>query len=358
MLKAPATVSEEDLMNTRTSLLGLISALAVLTACTGCVAAGPKPVGQWVFTPEHTRGSGLVVLTGGPAAKITRRVRVIDAGETQALQFDGGANAVQVADPAFLPKLPKSRFTAETWVRIDGFRRWSRFVGVFARQENRRKGWFIGTHYHRFVFSLGAERGMTDLHSGGSAHAGQWVHVAGTYDGERMRLFVNGLLAGESTAQTGEVKLPTGTPLSMGDYHNGAEFYPLRGALHEVRVYDQALSEKQIRRHYLAKARLLAAAPPLVMSGCFGDNMVLQRERPLPVWGRTLPGDDVTVACAAKTASAKADGDGRWRLTLPKLDAGGPHEFTVTTPRGRLLLRNVVVGDVWFCAGQSNLALG
>ena len=86
--------------------------------------------------------------------------------------------------------------------------------------------------------------------------------------------------------------------------------------------------------------------------------MVLQRNAPLPVWGRVMPRDTVTVSCAGKTASARADRDGRWRLKLPELPAGGPHTFTVTTPRGRLALDNVLVGDVWFCAGQSNLALG
>ena len=349
-------------MNTRARLTGwsyvAVTAAMVLFASVGCAGTGPAPVGQWVFTPEHVKETTVAGLAGGPAARIARKVPVADAGDTKALQLDGGANAIQVPSKEFAEKFLKKKFTAEAWVRVDQFHRWSRFAGVFARQHNKRLGWFIGTHYHRFVFALGTKTRTIDLHSGGSAHPGHWYHVAGTYDGKRMQLYVNGLVVAESTDVAGDVVLPANTPFSMADYHNGAEFYPLRGALHEVRVYNQVLTKKQIQKHYAAKARLLEAAPPLVMSGCFGDNMVLQSEAPLPVWGQTMPGDRVTVTCAGKSASAKADHAGRWRINLPKLDAGGPHTFAVATPRGRIVHRNVLVGDVWFCAGQSNLALG
>lgn len=322
-------------------------------------AAEPKPLGQWIFTPENVRETEITNAAGGAPAKIQRKAPTVAAGGTQAVQLDGGANAI-AAGERDLPTRLRSKLTAESWVRIDAMPRWSRSVGVMARQQDQRRGWVIGTHEHRFVFSLGASggQGMTDVHSGGSAHPGRWYHIAGTYDGRTMRLFVNGLLVGESTHQKGDIILPTDTPLSMADYHDGAEFYPLRGLLHEVTVYDQVLSEQDIRRHYLAKAKLLEAAPPLVMSGCFGDNMILQRDSALPVWGQTLPADEVTVTCAGKKESTKADAEGLWRVTLPALAAGGPHELAVETPHGQITYSNVLVGDVWFCAGQSNLAWG
>ena len=349
-------------MNARRRLTGCLCAIgvvaAVLLTSVGCAGAGPPPVGQWTLTPEHVNKSEVAGLAAGPAAKITHKVAIIDAGKTKALGLDGSPNAIQADDKDFAAKFLKKNFTAEAWVRIDEFRRWSRFAGVFARQGNKRLGWFIGTHYHRFVFALGSKTRTIDLHSGGSAHPGHWYHVAGSYDGKQMRLYVNGLIVAESTAVTGDVVLPANTPFSMGNYHNGVEFYPLKGALHEVRVYDKVLTTKQIQRHYASKSELLGAAPPLIMSGCFGNNMVLQRDAPLPVWGQTMPGDKVTVTCAGKSASVKANAKGRWRLDLPKLDAGGPHEFVVATSRGRIVHRNVLIGDVWFCAGQSNLALG
>jgi len=321
-------------------------------------AAEPKPLAHWLFTPDQVRETEVVNLAGGSPAKIQRKVPVVEAGKSHALQLDGGANAVAAADKE-LPGRLRSRLTAEAWVRIDALPRWSRAVGVMARQQDQRRGWVLGTHEHRFVFSLWAGgNSMTDLHSGGSAHPGRWYHLAGTYDGKLMRLYVNGLLAGESPDQTGDIGLPTDTPLSMADYHDGAEFYPLRGLLHEVRVYDQVLSAAQIRQHYLDQAKTLAAAPPLMMSGCFGDHMVLQSDRPLPVWGETLPGDEVTVTYAGKQAATKADAAGMWRVTLPALPAGGPHELAIETPQGRMTYQDVLVGEVWYGAGQSNMAVG
>ena len=61
----------------------------------------------------------------------------------------------------------------------------------------------------------------------------------------------------------------------------------------------------------------------------FSDHGVLQRELPIPVWGWATPGERVTVRLAGNEAHATADADGAWRVTLPPLPAGGPHELTV-----------------------------
>lgn len=333
--------------------LALVACLAVHG-----VAAEDKPLGQWTFTSQHVKDNVVGDAAGQSPAKIARAVPLVKVGETEAMQFDGGANSVSLANDAPASRLTKN-FSAEAWAKVDRFERWSRFAGIMARQNDQRKGWVIGTHYHRFVFSLGTDKGMTDLHSGGSAHAGNWYHVVGTYDGETMRLYVNGLLVGESKERTGDALLPVDTPFSMVDYHDGAEFYPLKGALHEVCAYDRVLSAAEIRDRYFAKAKALEAAPPLVMSGCFGDNMLLQAKVKLPVWGEALPGDKVVVRCAGQEATATANEQGMWRTDLPQLEAGtGPHEMVIETPHGKIAYKNVAVGEVWFCAGQSNMAWG
>jgi sialate O-acetylesterase len=83
----------------------------------------------------------------------------------------------------------------------------------------------------------------------------------------------------------------------------------------------------------------------------FGTGMVLQRDRPIAVWGRAEPGEDVTVELAGGAASATAGPDGRWRVALPPLPAGGPHVLRVN----ELRVPDVLVGEVWLCAGQSNM---
>jgi sialate O-acetylesterase len=87
----------------------------------------------------------------------------------------------------------------------------------------------------------------------------------------------------------------------------------------------------------------------------FTDHMVLQRNLPVPVWGRVAPGARVKVAVAGQTVEGTADGQGRWRVDLSPLAAGGPFEMTIACGGDRLVLKNVLVGEVWIGSGQSNM---
>ena len=87
----------------------------------------------------------------------------------------------------------------------------------------------------------------------------------------------------------------------------------------------------------------------------FANHMVLQREAPVPVWGWTEPGTPVRVTVARQTAEAIADADGRWQVTLAPLAGRGPFFLRVEGAKERRVLENILVGDVWVCAGQSNM---
>lgn len=87
----------------------------------------------------------------------------------------------------------------------------------------------------------------------------------------------------------------------------------------------------------------------------FSDNMVLQREREVPVWGRAAPAEKILVSFRGKTARTVADKDGKWTVKLGPYKAGGPFEMTIESPREKRTIKNVLLGDVWFCAGQSNM---
>lgn len=108
----------------------------------------------------------------------------------------------------------------------------------------------------------------------------------------------------------------------------------------------------------LATALVATARAEIVPASIFGDGMVLQRGRTVPVWGRATPGETVTVSFAGQSVSGKADADGRWKVELARLVAeAGPREMTIEGASDRLLLKDVVVGEVWLCAGQSNMGL-
>lgn len=109
-------------------------------------------------------------------------------------------------------------------------------------------------------------------------------------------------------------------------------------------------------RRFLVPAAL-AACPALAevrLAPIFGDHMVLQREAALPVWGQAEPGEEVSVTLAGQARSVRAGPDGRWRAELDPMPAGGPHELEVRGAN-RILLKDVRIGEVWICSGQSNM---
>ena len=92
----------------------------------------------------------------------------------------------------------------------------------------------------------------------------------------------------------------------------------------------------------------------VVVSNLFGDNMVLQRERPIHIWGSATEGEKVVVKFAGQTVSTKTGPQGRWFVSLDPLPAGGPYTLEVIG-RNRLQLNNILLGEVWVASGQSNM---
>ena len=88
----------------------------------------------------------------------------------------------------------------------------------------------------------------------------------------------------------------------------------------------------------------------------FSDNMVLQRERPIAVWGWADAGEVVTVTLGTATAKATANALGEWSVQLPALKEGEGLTLTVAA-RNTLVLKNLIMGDVWICSGQSNMEM-
>lgn len=107
---------------------------------------------------------------------------------------------------------------------------------------------------------------------------------------------------------------------------------------------------------------ILPAAPihaALHVPKVFSDHMVLQRDKPLPVWGTASPGATVTVALNSAVQTSKAAEDGRWQVKLPPQKASStPVTLTVKSEGETSTFSDVLVGDVWLCSGQSNMDFG
>jgi sialate O-acetylesterase len=86
------------------------------------------------------------------------------------------------------------------------------------------------------------------------------------------------------------------------------------------------------------------------------DGMVLQRDIKLKIWGWASAGENVSVFFREKKYSTRADGKGNWMIFLPAQKAGGPYELRINAS-DEITIKNILIGDVWLCSGQSNMEL-
>ena len=89
----------------------------------------------------------------------------------------------------------------------------------------------------------------------------------------------------------------------------------------------------------------------VTMPQLFQSGMVMQRGKPIPVWGKADAGETVTILFNKKQFTTTADTEGRWRINLPKMKEGGPYELKVN----HLEFNDILIGDVWLLSGQSNI---
>jgi sialate O-acetylesterase len=123
-----------------------------------------------------------------------------------------------------------------------------------------------------------------------------------------------------------------------------------------------------MRKYYAVLAGLafmavaMSVQAEVKMSNVFSSNMVLQRDLPAPVWGTADAGEEVTVEFGGQKKTAKADADGKWMVKLDPLKVSSePQTMTVSSSKNtqspNLQIKNVLVGEVWICSGQSNMQM-
>ena len=96
---------------------------------------------------------------------------------------------------------------------------------------------------------------------------------------------------------------------------------------------------------------LSAAKAKITMPQLFQSGMVMQRGKAIPVWGKADAGETITIRFNKKEYTTTADANGRWRIDLPKMKAGGPYQMSVNEQT----IDNIMIGDVWLLSGQSNI---
>lgn len=100
----------------------------------------------------------------------------------------------------------------------------------------------------------------------------------------------------------------------------------------------------------LSLAQAEVTLPKLISS-----HMVLQRERPVPIWGWAEPGEEVTVTFGKATITGKSDAQGNWKVVLPAMKADGRSHRMTVQGKNKIELDHILIGDVWVASGQSNM---
>ncbi len=190
----------------------------------------------------------------------TARLNIIETGfslpetHNNALAFnsrDGGY--LEITDQLNDALLPVRAMTVETWVKLESHHSWGGYIGAFQDNGGYEKGWVLGNYNRRFSFALsttGADDGdgdLTYMESPGEFEYGRWYHVAATYDGVTMRLYINGILAQTNNEQSGNIVYDTNSYFSIGAYLDENEKFILDGELDAVRLWKTALSESAIQ---------------------------------------------------------------------------------------------------------------
>lgn len=107
----------------------------------------------------------------------------------------------------------------------------------------------------------------------------------------------------------------------------------------------------------LVSILLPAMAAPIKLSGLFSDHMVIQAGEPVLVYGTATPGEPIGVRVGERKTVAIANEKGEWLATLGSVPAGGPYELSVVGGTEKIVIHDVMAGEVWFCSGQSNMLM-
>ncbi|WP_406684713.1 hypothetical protein N1F78_03010 [Seonamhaeicola sp. MEBiC1930] len=105
-------------------------------------------------------------------------------------------------------------------------------------------------------------------------------------------------------------------------------------------------------------ASIAIQAQTLKIATIFSDDMVLQRDKKVPVWGKGIPEEQITVTFAGQSKTTKVGADGKWMVKLDSMEASFTGRDLKVIGEKELTIKNILVGEVWICSGQSNMAMG
>jgi predicted phosphodiesterase len=255
------------------------------------------PIAHWVFDKARLANHEIPDLAGKLNVNIIGEPAFLDGKPTSAIHLQKPSEAIVVHPkfPGDSDILPKDALTLSAWVRIDVGREKGGIVGCMQAKPDGERGFVLGYHSENFYFGIVSRKvGHFTFLSGKTSYVeGRWYHVAATYDGSTMRLYVNGEQDGVSTKQAGPISYAATAPFVIGRYQTDDEDYALEGAIKEVRLYKRALSAKELAAQFAAD-KALSETPPVAIAPRFVIAPYLQwptRDSMSIMWETNTPGD-------------------------------------------------------------------
>ena len=152
-------------------------------------------------------------------------------------------------------KVPQKAITVEAWVSPAALMRWGGIAGIIQDNGDYERGWLLGYVNRKFSFALASKghQRLTYLQGTTDFKDKRWYHVVGTYDGEDLKVYVNGKLEATEARHSGDIIYPPKATFELGGYKDDNEFY--RGAinLHEISIYEKVLEVETIAKRFAAR---------------------------------------------------------------------------------------------------------
>jgi hypothetical protein len=242
----------------RSPITKILRSLAVAALLLLPVASAQRAstglVGHWRLNQKSLSGRLFRAESGDRDLKFGAKVFPVFAGEGrgQCLVLTPGFGHLELDLEAHPSSLPAKEITVEAWVTVHRKQRWGGFLGAIEDNGDHERGWLLGFNNDRFTFALTSEgsKRLKYLNSKTVFVPGNWYHVAGTYDGKVQRIFVNGRQEAEEKNHSGKIRYHDVHQFVAAAYKDQNENYPLVGGLYELRLYDRAVSARDLQRRY------------------------------------------------------------------------------------------------------------
>lgn len=235
----------------------MIRILLVQAALVAGLTGQSRPVFEWRLDQAQVEGSSIRPTHGSLPLQVGKAPVFYGTGPTQCLLRSSSDPIATANGKMQSSQLPSKSLSVEAWVAIDMPQKWGGILGALEDNGEDERGWLLGLRDRKFCFALSSQkkRRLTYLTADSQYVMGRFHHVVGTYDGSKLRLYVDGKLSAETKDQQGPIFYADTHMFVAGAYKDRNEAYKMQGALQTLRVYDSALSSRRIQTIYRKESK-------------------------------------------------------------------------------------------------------